>query len=768
MTIVKKAAAILYHPLKAIDQEVGDLILTTGKAHATSENLRNFTIRPALQVLEAYCDITGQRITMETLRSPLIEHILEGYTAALAGEELVSVDNRQAVNLVRRIYNVLEVARAANPDLHPVTWDFNRFATDPAQCQKMREASDFHKWYWKGWTIERKRGGGTYLRLAPLVANYGREFTENIFNQLEQYYRGRGNDFRIEWNFMFDYLHENRTTWPLKTFSDEGTTKDFMEAFTIHTFSEAEKANQDYSYKSKSFGKFLTSAENSLCKSGAWPKLTAPFERPPAHTKHPSQTRTRDQDGLTVQEKTLTSIPLHVTDAEAVEYLFFHIKKDLTTVRDWATAQANDLRARYKRRATLAKEGTPIIKFVGRGLHKQHSLADICATLESLNSEVPFKFLRKIHKHHTGEDLSAAGLANAYGFPLKGCLYPLQCLLVMEHPEITADFLNGFELYNENGVLTGFDETKRTLTGYKNRKKPDVREQVIELNDTTFEIVNDIISITHIGRKKLKAEGNQDYRYLFINSGKGASVFGLDIMPLWNDSSFKNNKALKVEILKQFRPHSDLPEEELLNFIQRARIGRIRCSAVVSIFIKTKSSEATSRALGHEEYNPDLLSHYLPEALLSFIKARWIRIFQKAMVCEAMKDSPHLLRVTKFANMDELDAFLENHRIKEIPSEAADPERKAKSEQIENSEAVLSVGVPFLASILSLEAAVTASTDRARVCGKAEYWASFASKIKTEIASSIDRKLKKYLATALQLVDAKKMEELIYVPAHWA
>ncbi|WP_234463402.1 hypothetical protein [Stutzerimonas frequens] len=86
----------------------------------------------------------------------------------------------------------------------------------------------------------------------------------------------------------------------------------------------------------------------------------------------------------------------------------------------------------------------------------------------------------------------------------------------------------------------------------------------------------------------------------------------------------------------------------------------------------------------------------------------------------------------------------------------------------EASEAVFSIGVPFLASLLSLEAAVKTSTDRARVCGKAEYWASFADKIKSEITSGYNRLLKQHLDAALKLVDAKKMEALIYVPAHWA
>ncbi|RAI70833.1 hypothetical protein DOZ80_10195 [Pseudomonas fluorescens] len=769
MTIIKNASTVLYHPLTAIDPEVGDLILQAGEVYRQSTKARSFTIRPALQVLEAYCDITGQRITMETLRGPAIEIVLEGYVAALAGDELLDLPSKESVKFCRRIYQVLATARLTHPDLHAVSWDFALFKPDAAVCAKVASAGDFKRWYWGGWTIFREGGGSSHLRLAPLVAAYGRAFVEGMYVQLEKHYRGRGGDYRLEWGFMFDYLHKHQAQWPLRTFESEQGVKRFMHAFTLAHFYKAKKDGHDSKYKIKAWNKFLNAVESCLCKTGVWASLTSPIRRPPPATKHGSETRLReDEGGLLIQEKLITSIPLHVTDAEAIDVLFFHIKNDLATVRNWATKQAADLKSRFTRRISLAKEGIPIIEYTGRGMVKRYTQADICATLEDITSTVPHNFLCKVHEQITGEGCSAMHLASTYGFQMKGCLYPFQCLLVLEHPEITADFLNGFELYNQAGQLSGFNEEKRLLVGYKDRKQSDVREQTIKLNDTSFAIVKDIIEITSLGRRKLKAQGNDVWRQLFVNSARGTTVFGADVIPQWNKSSFANNSGLREQLIAQFTPHIDLPETQLVDFIQRVRLGRIRASAAVSVFIASKSTEEMSKALGHEHYYPDLLSHYLPEALLAFIKARWIRIFQKAMVCEAMKDSPHLLRVTKFNNMDELDTFLDNHRIKEIPPEASDPERKEQLKPIETSEAVLSIGVPFLSSLLSLEAAVTAASNRARVCGKAEYWASFAGKIKTEISSGYNRVLKKHLDAALKLVDAKKMEALIYVPAHWS
>jgi hypothetical protein len=399
-----------------------------------------------------------------------------------------------------------------------------------------------------------------------------------------------------------------------------------------------------------------------------------------------------------------------------------------------------------------------------------YSLADICATLE--NTEATYRispsFLCKVYEHNTGETCDAIRLAEVFGFPVARSLFPLQCLLVLEHPEITTDFLLNLELYDHQGQLIGFDAEKRLLIGYKNRKQPNVREQIVELTDKSYDIVKDIIDITNIARRSLLAENNDDHRFLFITSGRALKPFKKATATTWNDGKFRVYKNLRDELLDEFNPHSDLPEDELVEFIKRVRLTKVRASRAIEIFIQSRSTEAMSKALGHEHYYPDLLSHYLPDPLLAFIKARWIRIFQKALVCEAMKDSPYLFRATQFNSIVELHSFLENHRIKEIPSQASDPGRRAELAEVETSEAVFSISVPFLASLFSVEAAVINSTDRARVCGIAEYWASLAEKIKSEISSGHNRSLKKHLQSALKLVDAKKMETLIYVPAHWS
>jgi len=770
MTIVKNTLVIRHHPHTAIDEEVVDLILQGAEAKRISSNLNSYSIIPKLKVLEAYCDITGDYITMETLRSPAIEKILDRFTTAMAGKALVDLSRHMAMTYCRSIHEAIITARLDYPDIYPITWNSDNFKPDPIVCASIAlTATDLQRWYWKGWSISGRHYASVHLRLAQLVVPYGRDFVQNVYNQIEQYFRNRVTVLRHNWNHMFDYMRKNHDSWPLYAFKTEAGVRQFMQEFTVFSFTTAKDANLDAKSLIKSWTPFIKSVEDCLCKSGIWASLSSPIRRPPIKHKHGSQTRIKqDVEGLLTQEKLLTSIPLQITDNEAMEILFHYIKRDITTVRKWATAQAEIIKARCDARIRLANKGNVINCYSGgRNLHKLYTLADVCATFESTEHEVPIAFLCKIFNNCTNTHLSAFEIATILGFPTRGSLFPFECLLVLEHPQITTEFLRRFELYNKHGHMVGFNEQKRILIGYKDRKTPEAREQIIHLNETSFNLIKDIIEITSLTRRSLRAQSNDDWRYLLIASGQAFRPLEIHKTTRWNDGRFASNQGLRQKLLTEFKPHSDLPDNELIEFIKRVRLTTIRSSRAVEIFIQSRSSEEMSKALGHERYNADLLSHYLPDAIMAFIKARWIRIFQKSLVCEAMKESPYFLRATRFNSMEELHIFFENHRIRDIPIQASDPERLGQRKEIKSSEAVFSIGVPFLSSLLSLQVAVEGSKERHRVCGKAEYWASLADKITKEITSGVNRALKKHLKSAIELVDSTKMEDLIYVPHHW-
>ena len=165
-----------------------------------------------------------------------------------------------------------------------------------------------------------------------------------------------------------------------------------------------------------------------------------------------------------------------------------------------------------------------------------------------------------------------------------------------------------------------------------------------------------------------------------------------------------------------------------------------------------------SEALGHINYKPELLSHYLPEPILQFFQSRWIRIFQKGIVCEAMKDRPLRLRASNFKTMDELDMFLNNH-VLSLPD---DPAETGADENIDVGRVYISVDENILTVLLSLESAV-ASADHNKISAKAIYWSKFTSFLTVEIEkNSFDPEMNLALENARNNVDPALMQGLIY------
>ncbi|GGB67228.1 hypothetical protein [Shewanella inventionis] len=175
-----------------------------------------------------------------------------------------------------------------------------------------------------------------------------------------------------------------------------------------------------------------------------------------------------------------------------------------------------------------------------------------------------------------------------------------------------------------------------------------------------------------------------------------------------------------------------------------------------------------SKALGHTNVTRDQLREYLPEPILAFFQSRWVRLFQKAIICEAMKDSEYLLEATKFKKMEDLHQFLTNHALKNISKSVIDAhidsdqkrEKKAKSD--DNSQVYFSVDKGILVALMSLESAVKSSPDNIAINGYAKYWSKVSEFITSEINRGNDRNLKSKLSKAKAHINPKSMENLIY------
>ena len=458
----------------------------------------------------------------------------------------------------------------------------------------------------------------------------------------------------------------------------------------------------------------------------------------------------------------MTEIPLQYTDDQAIESLFSKVSKDLKLVERWAKSSARDLRKRQLRRVAHARSGQVIhFPFAPKSI-EEIGLENLCAIFKhyGFGTKNDDLFTNCLGLNFNNRQ----GVAYELGIPTSNSLFPFMLLLVIENPLITHTFLKEFDLFNEKGQLSGFvkGDAGYYLTGYKDRRGKAKSERKVFLSPRSASLVRQVIEITTPLRNYLKSRGDDNWRKLFLTSGRGWSHPKAGVIPQWRKETIQ---SAYLKGVKQWISRSeDMSDKEAENFLCRVTLGSVRASKSVQIYLETQSVQKMAEALGHSAYNADLLRHYLPESILAFFQTRWIRIFQKAFICEALKDSPYLARAAGFESMKDLHEFLKNHALKDIPSHLSDPENTSDSSNTAsvNDQVLISVDQGILSALLSLNRAVEQSQRKHQVAGLARYWSDISKLIEKEIQEGSDALLKEHLANAREHIDPKKMEGLIY------
>ncbi len=237
--------------------------------------------------------------------------------------------------------------------------------------------------------------------------------------------------------------------------------------------------------------------------------------------------------------------------------------------------------------------------------------------------------------------------------------------------------------YNEYNHLSGYYQFDNvwTLKSYKHRRGQHLAEQHITLTDKAKEYVDQIIEITQPLRLYLRKTGDDNWRRLFLTS-----PFALSKPKPGNSlkHSYKYGGSPCTQVkarMEEFRDSANsinlkikYNDKEVNELFFNTNLSSLRAQRAIQVYIETASLEKTRETLGHAKYDPDLIRHYLPESILDFFQERWIRLFQKGIICEAMKDSDYLSQASGFNNETELDEFLSNHALGEIPEYIRNPE----------------------------------------------------------------------------------------------
>lgn len=489
---------------------------------------------------------------------------------------------------------------------------------------------------------------------------------------------------------------------------------------------------------------------------------------------------------MSIRGKTGSSLKEHLMqagDTQALQMIFVEGQKAIyvpkvmqfSSVIEWASERSAILWKRCKNRHFLSAIGKTR---PSNAQNRTRSIKQNTATWVT-SRENP-DYLQNISanfEHHgflteeTGINVTLypfpqAQTAYDLGLPTIGTLLPFAALLVRNHPEITPSFLDSFELYDKNGKKTGYREidSGKFLVGYKDRKGSKLSEQKVKLNPTTDQLIQQVIQITSPLRNHLKAVGDKKWRFLFLECSYGFDGKCQSMRPYFD------RKVTDVS-LKQVLPNiSDLTNNQIVQFADRISLSSIRASAGVLVYLETNNVEAMAKALGHAKYDHKLLKHYLPEPVFAFFQERWIRIFQQGIIAHSLRDSPLLLKATRFESMDQLDEFLSNHALKEIPAHLENPDEDIAfnfdsdlSETEKSNKIYFDINTGVLSALLSLKTAVEESDQPEKISPKASFWAGMTSYLVGHIEKSrVTEDIKNYLKQAKALSDKKVMDGLIY------
>lgn len=757
MTIISNTGFLPLYPFRKIPEVVVQAL----HRHASKE-----AINVPLKLLECYLQITDTELSYLQLSSQSCESTIVGFVVAVRSESFIKSDYKIRLRWAKRFLEALDSLRCDIPGLPKFDYLLSDFMVGKELWDlQQKNINPKTLRYWNGWRVTSLKGLNSYLALGSLWNSHGSEFTEEYFKAWKDFGAKQARPNNTMSNKFTTFLSKHAEEWPVTTFRNPYMLKRFFLALMKDFFLSSHRDNLDIPCQIKTWNRFMTNCEEAFIQPSIWPTPAGDgLPRPnQPNGAGPIIRISRNQDGVDIHEKLITPVPMEVTDDDAIEILFKSIHTDISIIKNWATTQADELYSRAERRINTSAKAKEIRQTRRKYQKRSYEFESICAIFKTYG----FPASRSAFAQQYGHEALSSEIAHSLGLPAAGSLYPYQMLMIAEHNEITPSFLDGFRLYDDNGRRTGFVKTdsRYQLVGFKDRRGGKLSQQKIQLSTQTTKRVMEIIKITTPLRNHLKKIGDNQWRELFLTCGKGMALPRRAKAQPWCDSLFKNHPHILKSLELQFSKHTHLRGAKLRDFLIRVTPSSLRASCAVAVYLKTQSVEEMSKALGHANHSHLQLSHYLPEPILAFFQARWIRIFQRGIICDAMKGSSHLIEAANFKSIEELNTFLKNHALKDVPEHLLDPENseKVKPKSVDSySEVYISIDPKIMTTLVSLERAVALADRPDKVTGLARYWADLTKVVTAEIRRDNDGLLKSHLNIAEKHCNPSRMESLIY------
>ncbi|WP_318490901.1 hypothetical protein [Photobacterium leiognathi] len=362
------------------------------------------------------------------------------------------------------------------------------------------------------------------------------------------------------------------------------------------------------------------------------------------------------------------NIPLKIKDEDAVSIIQQRVDRDMAHVRHVCLLKFEELLEREDR--NIAFQSTGSVKPLNSSNSNNPQYKNFVGE-DNLDNTVATFYAHGIaakdanYLSFLGFHGNASQLNTELNLPTKSTLNVLLTLLVMEHPLIIPSWLAEWDLFDVNGNMVGYKQVgnQHIAVSHKSRKGSTNAQQEVVLNEFSKSIVEFLMHHTRMSREYLKQKGDVNWRKMILTATATYAIRPYDLnTTLHSANDFYD--WLQDETL--FDKSSDITLEDAQAISDIHSLRSIRRHRGFQIYLETRSMDAVAEALGHEKKDANLLTSYLPNPLMDFFNARWIRQFQNAILLEAMKDSVHRLDAVNMSAQD-IEEFLSNHGISNIP-----------------------------------------------------------------------------------------------------
>ena len=557
--------------------------------------------------------------------------------------------------------------------------------------------------YLDGWQLKSKEGKGFNFAIGEFHEAFGGELAADIYRNTYEYgitqksstLRPRLKGLSALLNSFTSHCNSaNDLRAQLKTHKLSA----FLEKVMWCSFSSYLAKGNKNAIFFKSWAQVINVFRICFIDSGLIDEPVRPILTPPF--KGDSQPIAKIATGgkLTSNEEQLwlASIPLHIKDEAAIQIIEDRLRASEEHVRGSYHAVFERIKEKHERNLKLAKIGS-VKPIRGGGVKRNEyvpvgrdNLANSIATFYTYGiGAIDTNYNLFFGGYFTNRDrLTTSALMDELNLPNTATLGALCTLLVLEHPEITPSTLESWELFDKNGQMIGYKQVggNYVIVVYKNRKGAAKAQQDIILNEYSQSIVTTLIGHTELARQYLKVNPSTDeyqenaWRYMLIKADMTKASWCFSFGNNISSASIKNSYRQWV-----YNHSSGMNEADRLLLSKSVGLRSGRKLRAIRTYINTHSLRKVAEVLGHETVNVELLNKYLPSALMDFFNARWVRQFQNALIYIAMQESDYLFEAVDI-KPENLDEFLQNHGIHDIPKLFGEFKNNATLSLIEKEE----------------------------------------------------------------------------------